>query len=163
MLSRIFYFRVLWDNNFLVQSTLNPPWHVQWAHVSWRWETEVGLGCWPDEEDGMRSAYQFWKSFYQNASASAEQKWLTLSDSKESQSISGEKKEKRDSKCGKEIKREKSCDPVISLVEYLNYSWSGYSMLHTEHLQMVNIDGTITGTVNSIWEATSSAHKTVNM
>lgn len=36
-------------------------------------------------------------------------------------------------------------------------------MLHTEHLQMVNIDGTITATVNSIWEATSSAHKTVNM
>lgn len=29
---------------------------------------------------------------------------------------------------------------------------------------MVNIDGTITGTViNSIWEAISSAHKTVNM
>lgn len=63
----------MWDNNFLVQSTLNPSWHVQWAHVSWRWETEVGLGRWQDEEDGMRSAYQFWKT-YQNASASAEQK-----------------------------------------------------------------------------------------
>lgn len=43
----------------------------------------------------MRFAYQFWKNFYQNAFASAEQKWVTLRDIMESQSISGEKERKR--------------------------------------------------------------------
>lgn len=43
----------------------------------------------------MKFAYHFWKNFYQNASASAEQRWVTLKDIMESQSISGEKERNR--------------------------------------------------------------------
>lgn len=65
----------MWDNHFWFKvCILNPSWHAKWAHVRWHWKTEVGLGHWENKEDGMKSAYQFWKNFSQNASASAEQR-----------------------------------------------------------------------------------------
>lgn len=48
-----------------------------------------------EKKNDIKSAHQFWYSFYKNASASAEQKRMTLRENMESQSISGGKEGKR--------------------------------------------------------------------
>lgn len=61
--------------------------------MRWQWKMKVGLRHWEDE-DGI-SAYQFWENFYQNASASAEQRGVPLRENVAFQSILREKEGKK--------------------------------------------------------------------
>lgn len=85
----------------MIQSILNSSWDAKRIQFRWQWKKKVGLKHWEDE-DGV-SAYQFWKNFYQNFPASADQKRVTLRENMEFLSILREKEGKK-YHCGKEIK-----------------------------------------------------------
>lgn len=85
----------MWDNKWLTQSILIPCWKAKWVCVRWCWEMKVG----PRTLGRQRRRYEvcilIWCNFYQNASASAEQKGVTWRDNVEAQSVSREEKGNR--------------------------------------------------------------------